>query len=570
MTWQLASLIVVCGALAAIGVWIERSRPEPRLIALVATLAALAALGRDAFAAVPDVKPITAIVFVCGMALGAGPGFSIGALAALISNMLLGQGPWTPWQMLAWGLAGVCGALFARLGSVTHRRLLLACGAAGAAALFNLVMDFYTFTSTGSHTLSAFWLVLASASVFDLTHVLATFAFAAAFGPALLRILERATLRSRVVWRPALDDRAPLALLLVALVAAGALTPSSHADTAVSGPAAYLRSSQNRDGGWGAAAHEESSSLYTAWALIGLAAAGEPPPRANGVGPTGLQELAQQVHSLQSAGDLERTILALSAVAANPETFTRRPLVRELERDQRRDGSTEELVNSTAFAVLALRAAGVPERSARIRNAIAWLARQQQPSGGFAFSGRAGEADVDDTAAVAQALAAGGGLRSARAAARSFIERAQNRDGGFPEAPGGPSNAQSTAWAVQGLVATGASPRAVRRPGGKSPIGYLRAMTAADGAVRYAAGNDATPVWVTGEALAALAEQPFPIRPVAAAAPVPAPVSAPRSAAGAPAARSPAPSAPAAAEHAVELVVRATVEPVTQRISEGV
>jgi len=50
-----------------------------------------------------DVKPITAIVFVCGMALGAGPGFSIGALAALISNMLLGQGPWTPWQMLAWG-----------------------------------------------------------------------------------------------------------------------------------------------------------------------------------------------------------------------------------------------------------------------------------------------------------------------------------------------------------------------------------------------------------------------------------------------------------------------------------
>ena len=70
MSWQLASFAIV-GARArrSAGWWYERSRPPAKLVALVATLAALAALGRDAFAALPDVKPITAIVLVGGYAL---------------------------------------------------------------------------------------------------------------------------------------------------------------------------------------------------------------------------------------------------------------------------------------------------------------------------------------------------------------------------------------------------------------------------------------------------------------------------------------------------------------------
>ena len=82
---------------------------RPKLVAVMATLAAMAALGRDAFVAVPDVKPITAIVLVSGVAFGAGPGFAVGAISGLASNVLLGQGPWTPWQMLGWGLVGLIG-----------------------------------------------------------------------------------------------------------------------------------------------------------------------------------------------------------------------------------------------------------------------------------------------------------------------------------------------------------------------------------------------------------------------------------------------------------------------------
>src|ERR1700741_3385305 len=99
MSWPLAAFSIVALILLAGWVSYERSRPSARLIAVVATLAAVAALGRDAFVALPDVKPITALTFVVGYALGPLPGFSVGALGMLASNFLLGQGPYTPWQM---------------------------------------------------------------------------------------------------------------------------------------------------------------------------------------------------------------------------------------------------------------------------------------------------------------------------------------------------------------------------------------------------------------------------------------------------------------------------------------
>ena len=171
-------------------------------IAVIATLATLAALGRDAFVAIPDVKPITAIVLVSGIAFGAGPGFAVGAISALASNILLGQGPWTPWQMLGWGLVGLIGA---GVGSLTQRRmgpLAIALSCALAAVMFNLVMDLYTWTGAGSHTLAAFGVVLGSSLVFDATHVAASFVFGLAFGAALLRMLLRVRSRLQVSWDP--------------------------------------------------------------------------------------------------------------------------------------------------------------------------------------------------------------------------------------------------------------------------------------------------------------------------------------------------------------------------------
>jgi cobalamin biosynthesis Mg chelatase CobN len=92
-----------------------------------------------------------------------------------------------------------------------------------------------------------------------------------------------------------------------------------------------------------------------------------------------------------------------------------------------------------------------------------------------------------------------------------FLRAAQRPDGGFAQMASGDSNAQSTAWAVQGLVAVGRDPRKFRRS--RDPLAYLRSLQAADGSVRYSRTSTQTPVWVTAQALVALEEKPFPLRP---------------------------------------------------------
>src|SRR5919108_4198245 len=135
MSWQVAAYALLALVLAGGLAWYELSRPPARTVALVAALAALAVAGRLAFAAIPNVVATTDIVLIAGYAVGAAPGFAVGALAAAVSNLWLGQGPWTPWQMAGWGMVGVAGAALAlatrrRLGRVG---LAVACGIAGLA-----------------------------------------------------------------------------------------------------------------------------------------------------------------------------------------------------------------------------------------------------------------------------------------------------------------------------------------------------------------------------------------------------------------------------------------------------
>src|SRR6059058_3495320 len=157
MTWQLGSVLVLTVALAIGFAWYERSSPPARVLALVAALAALAAIGRVAFAAFPNVKPTSDIVLFSGYALGGPAGFAVGALAALVSNVFLGQGPWTPWQMTAWGVVGLGGAALGRAmrGRQPNRLVLAAaCGLSGF--IFGALMDMYQWTLAAEHTLSSY------------------------------------------------------------------------------------------------------------------------------------------------------------------------------------------------------------------------------------------------------------------------------------------------------------------------------------------------------------------------------------------------------------------------------
>jgi Prenyltransferase and squalene oxidase repeat len=553
MSWQLASFAIVLASLGAAFWWYERGRPSAKLLAVVATLAALAALGRDAFVAVPDVKPITAIVFVSGLALGARPGFAVGAISALASNVLLGQGPWTPWQMLGWGLVGLLGAgLGWLLGERRPSALVLAIACALSAEAFNLVVDLYTLTGTGNHSAGGFLVVLGAASAFDITHVVASFGFGLLFGPTLLSMLLRVRARLEVRWEQPAEATAAIgapprgpragpalmalmvalcvpALALSACARAGATqgrsqtrpqapvahtsrSPAVAAKLAIGSELSFLARAQDSDGGFGAAPGQASSELYSAWAAIGMAAAGRNPLSVRRDGHSVLDALRGEAAGLEGAGDLERTILALRACGVSVHSLPGGDPVKRLLRLQDADGSFEHLANLSAFGVLALRAAGYASNSGHLASAAAWLARQQDADGGFGFGPRGGGSDVDDTAAAMQALAvAGPAWRPKIARAASFLAGSQDRDGGFPQERGGSSNVQSTAWAIQGLIAAGRDVQTMKRSGSPSPVAYIEGLVAANGSVRYSKTGSQTPVWVTAQALTALAGRPLPV-----------------------------------------------------------
>ena len=109
-----------------------------------------------------------------------------------------------------------------------------------------------------------------------------------------------------------------------------------------------------------------------------------------------------------------------------------------------------------------------------------------------------------------QALVAASAGAGAVTAGVRYLRTTQQPGGGFALAGGGSVNAQSTAWAVQGLLAAGSSPRSLRK-GGRNPLDYLASVQSADGHYRYSAATDQTPVWVTSQALQAVSAQPFPL-----------------------------------------------------------
>jgi len=263
---------------------------------------------------------------------------------------------------------------------------------------------------------------------------------------------------------------------LAALVAAAAVAASPGASGV-----GFLQSRQAENGGF-AEAGQPAYPQLTAWAVLGVRAAGATPSDA------AARYLVQHESELKSTTDLALVVLAENALGQRAD----RPLARLR-------GSVGGLVNGTAWSVLAFRATATPIR----RRTIRWLLARQSRAGGWGWTARA--ADSNDTAAVVEALRATGvGGRPIRRALR-FLLGFRNRDGGFELTQGRGSDAQSTAWVAQAFLAAG-------KPPPRGALAYLRRLQRADGSFRYSRRYSATPVWVTAQVLPALARKPFPLR----------------------------------------------------------
>jgi len=501
MTWQAASLVLLGLALAAGFAWYERERPPARVVAVVAALAALAVVGRLAFAAIPNVKPTTDIVLFAGYALGAIPGFAVGAVTAIVSNIFLSQGPWTVWQMAGWGAVGVAGAFLARFlrGREPSRFTLAAvCGVAGLA--FGAWMDVYQWTLAARQDLDTYVAVAGTSLPYNIAHAVGNVVFCLLIGPAFLRALARYRRRLEVRWErtpaPVALGAIAVALVLLLPAAAVAATPTQRA-------ASYLAKAQNEDGGFGATPSGGSSPLYTGWAGLALGSAGHNP---QDVKRPGGRSLARYVlrgsRSLTDIGEIERTALLAKVAGISARSFGGRNLIAEIQGRRRHDGSISGFVSYTAFGVMALRADGVSAGGPTIR----WLIQSQNEDGGFGVA-RASASDADMTGAALQALATVGRAGSPAAQrAVKWLRANQNGDGGFGQFKGRTSNAQSTAYAVQGLLAAGAGGSAISRA-----RSYLVRLQRGDGSVAYSSSSNQTPVWVTAQALMALQGKPLPI-----------------------------------------------------------
>ncbi|MGN6202906.1 MAG: prenyltransferase/squalene oxidase repeat-containing protein [Solirubrobacterales bacterium] len=519
MSWELTSFVILGLVLLGGFVWYERSRPPSQVVALVASLAALAIAGRIAFAAFPHVKPTTDIVIFSGYALGGAPGFAVGALAALVSNFWFGQGPWTPWQMAGWGFCGVLGAIVA-LGPRPAGRFTLAavCGIAGI--LYGALLNFSLMATYGGDlSWKHFWALEGRAIPFDVAHVTGNVVLALVAGPAMVRMLAR--FRERFEWRRgsapelssnggrgfggALRGGSIAALLLVLLV--GLFAPSARADVAEEAASfgralQWLEAQQRPSGGFAADSDREAGAEITSWAMLALAASGRNPLDVAKSGKTPVDFLRSHTEEIKDAGDVARTILALESAGADPRQFAGENLIERLLSKRGQNGSYQGWPATSAYAVLALRAAGANDATAPT---VAWLRKVQGRDGGW--GNNAGEESTPEiTGGVLQVLTPGS---DAANRALAYLRGAKRPNGGYAPGNNLGANAQATAWASQGLLAMGKDP-ANFGPGASS-LAYLLDLQADDGHFLQAPGQEASPVWVTATAIVPLAGAHLPI-----------------------------------------------------------
>lgn len=177
--YMVVSVAIAFVALVPFFVAFERGDNTVRELVVVATLTALSVVGRLIFAPLPGFKPVAAVVIVTGACFGWQAGFVTGAMSALVSNIFYGQGPWTPFQMFAWGICGfLSGLLFFRrnLGKATLP-LVLACGAF-CGVLYSMIMDIWTTLSfTGEFGLSAYFAAVTASLPFTLEYALSNVLF---------------------------------------------------------------------------------------------------------------------------------------------------------------------------------------------------------------------------------------------------------------------------------------------------------------------------------------------------------------------------------------------------------
>lgn len=171
----------------------EGRKPQARELIIIAVLAGIGVAGRAAFFMLPQFKPVVAIVIIAGVCFGAESGFLVGAMIGFVSNFFFGQGPWTPWQMFAFGIIGFLAGILVRKGVMKKSK--------GQLCLYGFLATFFVYGGIMNMASLLMWStiinwksVLAmyiSGAPFDLIHACATVFFLFVAANPMIEKLER-------------------------------------------------------------------------------------------------------------------------------------------------------------------------------------------------------------------------------------------------------------------------------------------------------------------------------------------------------------------------------------------
>lgn len=169
-------------------------------------LAAIGAVARVPFAGLPSVQPTSFVIITVGLVFGAESGFLVGALAALVSNIFLGQGPWTPWQMFAWGTMGMSAGLLRQFAGMGNLWVLNTFGFIWG-FIFGWMMNLWiVFSNMQNFTWEFLVGIYVSSFYHDLAHAISNIVFISLFSMSWTRILNRFKKKHGLLEDPALNQ----------------------------------------------------------------------------------------------------------------------------------------------------------------------------------------------------------------------------------------------------------------------------------------------------------------------------------------------------------------------------
>jgi energy-coupling factor transport system substrate-specific component len=185
------SLLMIGTAMLPFFIRFEAKKLRTEEMVLIAVLGAVAAVSRVPFAPLPSVQPTSFIIIMAALVFGAEAGFFVGSMAAVVSNLFLGQGPWTPWQMFCWGMIGFTAGL---LKDTRFMRSLWGKNSFGFAwgFVFGWIMNlWFLFGFYDSLTWPLFVSAYAASFYFDLAHALSNVFFITVFSAVWFKVLMR-------------------------------------------------------------------------------------------------------------------------------------------------------------------------------------------------------------------------------------------------------------------------------------------------------------------------------------------------------------------------------------------